>query len=42
MDRIGEDRAVELIKTYIEMKFGSHPDKSKGKRNLYTFASEME
>ncbi len=42
MDRIGEDRAVELIKDYIEMKFGRQPDKTTGKRNLYTFASEME
>ena len=42
MDRIGEDRAVELIKDYIEMKFGRQPDKITGKRNLYTFASEME
>ena len=42
MDRIGEDRAVELIKAYIGMKFGAGTDKNTGKRNLYTFASEME
>lgn len=42
MDRIGEDKAVELIKAYIEMKFGFHIGKESRIHNLYTFAKEME
>lgn len=43
MDRIGEDRAVELIKAYIEMRFEIKLESSVSHmRNLYTFAREME
>ena len=42
MARIGEDKAVELIKDYIEMKFGFHIGKERRIHNLYTFAKEME
>lgn len=43
MDRVGEDKAVELIKEYMKMKFGEDviENSKKEKQNLYTFATDF-
>lgn len=45
MDRIGEDKCIEVIKNYLKLKFGEEaviPKEKNGTPNLYTFAeSEM-
>lgn len=43
MDKIGEDRAVEMIKQYIKLKFGENViDQEKEKRKLYKFAKDLD
>ena len=45
MDRIGEDKCVEVIKNYIKLKFGNEVFESKPEGespNLYTFAEDKK
>lgn len=44
MDRVGEDKAVSMIKEYMKLKFGDDIlEKTKGdKQNLYTFAGDIK
>lgn len=43
MDRVGEDRAVSMIKEYMKLKFGEDILTYSGekKQNLYTFAEDI-